>query len=609
MFLFWGPDLTCFYNDAYRPSLGEDGKHPYILGLPGKDAWPEIWHIIKPLIDQVVEEGKATWSEDQLIPIYRNGRIENVYWTFSYSRVIDEDGKHAGVFVTCSETTEKVRLLEQLRISEQRFQNLVRQSALGIIVLSGADLYVEIVNNAYGQLIEKTPEELIHRPLFEVIPEAAPHFKPIIDQVWQIGEPIFFDEHPYFYYNGDIKANGFLNLIYQPYKEADGRITGVMVLCQDVTEQVNSRKKIETALEQLRLSKEAAQLGTFDLNLETGTMEWDERCRTLFGISDNHTVTYERDFVGGLHPDDKDRITGIIDNLYRNSGSHGDYDVEYRTVGLEDKLLRWVRAKGKVYYEDGGKAVRFIGSVLEITDQKLDELRKNDFIGMVSHELKTPLTSLSAYMEILLDGATGNDSDFRMHALEKAKRQVKKMIGLVRGFLDLARFESGKPHLEFQKFSLNRLIEDTVADLQPIADGAFISFLPSDVVEVIADRDKIESVLTNLLTNAIKYSLKNKEISVQCRLQEEYVIVSIADTGVGIPLDDLENIFDKFYRVESELTKNVAGFGIGLHLSKEIIHYHCGQIWATSKKGVGSTFYFSLPLPPPPILNSNVGLN
>src|ERR1700721_2148296 len=90
MFLWWGPELICFYNDAYRPSLGQNGKHPTILGQPAKEAWWEIWTIIKPLIDQVLTTGQSTWSEDQLIPIFRNGSIEDVYWTFSYSPVNDE---------------------------------------------------------------------------------------------------------------------------------------------------------------------------------------------------------------------------------------------------------------------------------------------------------------------------------------------------------------------------------------------------------------------------------------------------------------------------------------------------------------------------------------
>jgi PAS domain S-box-containing protein len=131
MFLFWGPDLTCFYNDAFRPSLGNNGKHPSILGAKGADGWAEIWAVIKPLIDQVLSGGEATWSEDQLIPIYRNGKIEDVYWTFSYSPVNDESGKPAGVFVTCTETTEKVINLQKISESKDELSFAIEATELG----------------------------------------------------------------------------------------------------------------------------------------------------------------------------------------------------------------------------------------------------------------------------------------------------------------------------------------------------------------------------------------------------------------------------------------------------------------------------------------------
>ena len=102
MFLFWGPKLLCFYNDAYRPSLGSDGKHPRILGEPAEESWQETWHIIKPIIDDVLAGGEATWNEDYLFTFYRNGNMEDGYWTFSYSPVEDESGEIAGVFVTCN---------------------------------------------------------------------------------------------------------------------------------------------------------------------------------------------------------------------------------------------------------------------------------------------------------------------------------------------------------------------------------------------------------------------------------------------------------------------------------------------------------------------------
>jgi len=131
MFIWWGRDLTCFYNDAYRPSLGQNGKHPSILGMKAEDAWAEIWHIIKPLIDQVLAGGEATWSEDQLIPIYRNGKLEDVYWTFSYSPIINESGKPGGVLVTCNETTQKVLTYIKLEESKNELEFAIDATGLG----------------------------------------------------------------------------------------------------------------------------------------------------------------------------------------------------------------------------------------------------------------------------------------------------------------------------------------------------------------------------------------------------------------------------------------------------------------------------------------------
>ncbi|MFD2147636.1 PAS domain S-box protein [Mucilaginibacter antarcticus] len=134
-------------------------------------------------------------------------------------------------------------------------------------------------------------------------------------------------------------------------------------------------EELETAYEQVRLSKQAAQLGTFDLDLLRGTMEWDERCRSLFGINHQSVVTYENDFVPGLHPDDRDRVLKVIANAMVKAISNGDYDIEYRTVGVADEQIRWVRAKGKVYFNEEESPVRFIGSVLDVTEQKLNETR------------------------------------------------------------------------------------------------------------------------------------------------------------------------------------------------------------------------------------------
>jgi hypothetical protein len=596
MFLWWGPDFICFYNDAYRPSLGMDGKHPGILGMPGAKAWPEIWSYINPMIGKIWSGGESIFQEDLLLPIYRNGAMEDVFWTFSYGPVIDEEGLIAGVLVICSETTQKVNLLRHLQVSERRFQSLIRDATVGIIVVYGQNCNVEVVNAAYCKLIGRTVPDLIERPLFQIIPEAEEEFLPIIENVRITGQPVYLYQHPYFVYKNNNKISGYLDIVYQPYKEMDDKITGVMILCQDVTDQVNARKATETTLDQLRLSKEAAQLGMFDMDLEKGTMEWDKRCRTLFGITHSAPVTYEHDFVHGLHPDDRGRIIKIIDDLFIRSISNGIYDVEYRTVGAEDGRVRWVRAKGQVYFNSLDIPVRFIGSVLDITDQKVNETRKNDFIAMVSHELKTPLTSLTAYIQLLLSNAQESSTPFDSDILVRANVQAKKMNGLINGFLNLSRLESGRLDLHMKIFPIDELIKIVVDDLIVGREDPNIEFLPCAKIIVRADREKIESVITNLLSNALKYSPKGAKITVMCRRDNSDVTISVQDRGIGINAADMPHIFDRFYRIESQRTRDISGFGIGLYLSAEIVKLHGGRIWAESEYGKGSTFYITLPI-------------
>ncbi|MDQ3102158.1 MAG: PAS domain-containing protein, partial [Bacteroidota bacterium] len=171
MFVFWGSELYCFYNDAYRPSLGNDGKHPSILGQPARTAWPEIWPVIGPLIDQVMAGKGATWSEDQLIPIYRNGRIEDVYWTFSYSPVFDAEGLIGGVCVTCTETTGKVQAMQELRESDRQLKLMIQQAPVAVTILKGPDHVVEIANDVALGLLGRTSEQLLGIPVRKGLPE------------------------------------------------------------------------------------------------------------------------------------------------------------------------------------------------------------------------------------------------------------------------------------------------------------------------------------------------------------------------------------------------------------------------------------------------------
>jgi signal transduction histidine kinase len=235
--------------------------------------------------------------------------------------------------------------------------------------------------------------------------------------------------------------------------------------------------------------------------------------------------------------------------------------------------------------------------VLDITEEKLDDLRKNDFIAMVSHELKTPLTTLKGYVQLLNTKVTEKDEKFRFNALNKIETQVNKMTEMINSFLNVSRLESSKINLNKRFFFLNDLIDDVTEEIELHASCNDLT-ITKDLkqVRVHADQEKINVVISNLISNAIKYSPLEKKIHIQCDLQENNALVSVKDEGMGIATADLEKLFERYFRVKNNQTRQISGFGIGLYLSYEIIERHHGKIWAESEIGKGATFYFSIPL-------------
>jgi len=266
MILFWGDDMICFYNDAFRPSLGNDGKHPGI-GKRGKQLWGDVWDFAGPLFDQVLTTGEPVWFEDQLVPFYRNGKTENIYWNSSYSPIYDDEGKINGVFVACTETTEKVHTARRLSESERHFESLIREAAVGIIVLTGDDHTVEMVNETYLRLTGRNYRDLLGKPLFLAIPEAEPRFRKIIEDVKESGKPYYLNNYGYSIVSNGVRIEGFLNIIYQPYSNPEGNIGGVMILCHDVTPNAEAQKRVEESEQRMLSIVESAP---FPIGVYTG---------------------------------------------------------------------------------------------------------------------------------------------------------------------------------------------------------------------------------------------------------------------------------------------------------------------------------------------------
>jgi PAS domain S-box-containing protein len=463
MFLWWGPQLIQFYNDAYRPSLGLNGKHPKALGQKGADCWKEIWPVIKPLIDQVMITGESTWSEDQLIPILRNNKLEDVYWTFSYAPVIDETGKPAGVLVICNETTKNV----------------------------------------------------------------------------------------------------------------------------------SAFKAVEEAKRELEFGIEAADLGTWDLNPVTGRFTGNNRLKEWFGLSLDDEIDLSS-AIEVMVPEDRERVAKAIQRVMKNS-SDGNYDITYTIINQKTKHRKIVRARGKAMFGAEGDAYRFSGILQDVTDEYEMEKRKDEFISVASHELKTPITSLNASMQILQKIVkTEAVSDRVRLFVGKANNNLKKLLHLLDDLLNVTRLQQGQLPINKNRFNLTELVKDSCEHVNQ-DDTHDIIVSGEQELMVDADYRRIDQVLVNFINNAVKYSPQSKRIELTIERNNDEAKVSVRDFGIGISSEKLPHLFDRYYRVDS-LGHQFSGLGLGLYISSEIIQRHDGRIGVDSIRGEGSTFWFTLPV-------------
>ena len=476
-----------------------------------------------------------------------------------------------------------------------------------------------------------------------------------------------------------------------------------------------TNRELAAGASRLRMAVESTGLGTWEYLPSTGALYWSKECRDIFGMANDEPIDFET-YTSHIHPDDYELVTARINASLQPVAA--GYEINHRIIRTDGET-RWVKAKGSIDF-NRQTPVRFLGTVLDITDlklaeaesarlaaiitssddaivsktlesvitswndaaerifgytaeemigesiykiipedrtdeepriiahvkkgerlahfetkrltkdgrlidvsvtvspvkdnqgniiglskiardiseRKLDEARKNDFIGMVSHELKTPLTSLTAILQVLESKLRKSEDPFVADGVKRAALQVKRMSNMINGFLNISRLESGKIQIDKQPFIIGDLIREVIAETNLTGLNHIVQLLQCDTTVLIADREKINSVLSNLLSNAVKYSPKGSNIYVNCHQENNQVIISIRDEGLGILPEDVKHIFDRYYRAANSSKLHISGFGIGLYLSAEIIQRHDGRIWVESEIGKGSTFHFSLPLKP-----------
>ena len=475
MFIWWGPELLQFYNDAYRRSVGPE-RHPSALGQGGRECWAEIWHLIGWQIEQVMAGGESTWHENDLVPITRYGRREQVYWTYSYSPIDEPTAPNniGGVLVVCTETTEQVLMEQRLSAAEAGWRSLFEQAPGFMAILNGPDHVFEYANAQYRDLVGG--RAILGKPVRLALPEIQSQgFLVLLDNVYRSGETHVGVATPVLLEQGGRSEVRYLDFVYQAVRDPSGTIKGIFVDGFDVTERVLSTQALEVA-----------------------------------------------------------------------------------------------------------------------------DRRKNEFLAILAHELRNPLAPIQNATEVLtLSGPTDSRST-NMVAL--IKRQTVQLARLVDDLLDVARVGQGRVDLQFEMSDLGSLVRQSIETAQHYLQAKAHQLtvdVPTEPLYVSADRGRIVQCISNLLINAAKYTDREGHIRVALSQVGHYAQVAVTDNGMGIPAEFLPHVFDMFSQQPESLNHSQGGLGIGLHIVKQMITLHAGEVSASSEgAGRGASFYLRLPLAP-----------
>ena len=325
--------------------------------------------------------------------------------------------------------------------------------------------------------------------------------------------------------------------------------------------------------------------------------------KRILGYTEAEFLDIMNDYLRApfYHEDDRQKVVASrYDFLVKclNEGMQEPYEVEYRAKHGKGKDL-WVRESIYPSYSSGGIIESFVGKIVDMTERKkLDQL-KDDFIGLVSHELRSPLTVITGAVNTALTEAERLSPEETRQLLWDAACEAESLSHLLGNLLDLSRARANRLLLHTEPINVKKVIQDTVETVKHQSSAhRFVVDVSDKLPPVHADQLRLERILYNLLENAVKYSPQGGEIRVSVTVEEERLVIAVSDQGIGISLADQAKLFGPFQRLEESILNGTRGLGLGLLVCRRLVEAHGGRIWLESKPGRGSTFFFTLPLCP-----------
>ena len=518
-----------------------------------------------------------------------------------YSWVLDSgrpkfslDGDYEGMIGTVIDINES-KIKEQLiREKEHRIRSIIEEADVATALYTGKEMRIEMANDAMIELWGKD-HSVIGTTLHEALPELEGQpFHDLLQNVYRTGKTYWGKEDPVDLVIDNELKTGYFNFTYKALRDEKGEIYGILNMAIDVSEMVKSKELLKESEARYRQMADLMPEKVSNINADGEVVYFNQGWLDYTGLSKEE---FEKKGLENLiHPSEKEEYNKAWEYSL-DTGS--DFEMELRYLNKKGKY-KWHLNRAEAIREENGDTLIWISTATEIQKIKAEEKRKEDFLKLVSHELKTPVTSIKGYVQLLLsllkkEKAMPLSSIPFEKSLERIDQQVVRLTRLISEMLDLSRIEKNKLILKKEKFSLNALVDETIQDINYTNTQYNIKVTDEFGCNVFADRDRIGQVLINLVTNAIKYSPENQDIEVKIeKAGKSKVAVNVIDSGIGIDRENQRKIFKRFYRIDFKNDDTYSGFGIGLYLANEIMRRHNGKLSVKSEKGKGSIFTFTL---------------
>ncbi len=557
-----------------------------VIGKSLLDVFPELKEQVFPQLLLNVYRTGVPYKQNEALAYVDTPLGRKIYYLdFEYGPLFEPDQTISAVMITVHDITEKVEARQKVEDAEERLRLAAEGTGLAtwdLNLKTDSLIYSKRLIEIFGFPVSKI---INHRDLRE---QVYPDDRYLLDQAYEGA----MQTGVYEYEVRVVRPNGTLCWIktigtvvfdeeHQPL-----RMIGTL---RDITEQKLISDTLKSSEEKFRLLADFMPqlIWTGD---HSGQLNYYNKA--VYDYSGLNFEALQNDgWFQFVHPED---LEENISRWMRAVATGDDFICEHR-FRRHDGEYRWQLSRAVAQRDQDGNVQMWVGTSTDINEIKELEQQKDFFISMASHELKTPLTSIRGYVQILQNLYQDATDKFLSNSLSIIDKQIGTLSKLISELLDLSKIKAGNLMLSKESFDLDQLITEIIDEIVHVNPEYSINFQPGLGIEVYADRERIGQVLINLLTNAVKYSPNSKTINITSTSENGESRVTVQDYGIGIGKADQEKIFERFYRVEGKNEKTFPGFGIGLFIASEIIYRHNGKIGVNSVPGKGSIFYLSFP--------------